>query len=625
MKKACLLLIAVVSLFSEVESSTVFASQSWSGITNGSFEIPAGQPDQYLSAGTTILPGWQAGGSGGPVYWSLHYDPFPAANGVREITFNRQNAAPGSWIAQTLDTVVSTNYEVLFQVGRTGAGRGSVSLTVSAKSQSGKVLGQLAVEQASLGFGSTQRFVFTAESASTTIEFLDSSSETVSVDVLLDNVVVHCREPLEQEPVGFTVITNGSFEIPAGLLDQYLSTGDTLLPGWRTGGSGGPVYWPTHLDFFPAANGAREIIFNRQNTAPGSWIAQTFDTIIGAHYEVLFQVGRTGNGGGSVGLTASAKTQRGKILGQLAVERASLGFSGSKRFIFTAESTSTTLEFLDSSSATISVDVLLDNVVVHCLEQRPGGFTLNGVYYFALNGPAGSHLVLQVSSNLLNWSPLLTNTIPASGTLIITDPVNGGPQRFFRAVPQQLGNLVVQPGPIEGKDIWTTSFYSYAPGGSTPGGGQNEDKLTAGGWDDLYFSLLQFDLTGLPASSSSAVVYLYCSSQFGGGTTMYLDRITQAWDWRTQGTGRDFDRLWWADRPATAQWSAGAIANPTAGQWYSIDITSLYNAWKNGTHPNYGLQLRPVNNSNNNFNNFYSADSLAEPLLRPKLVVAPGN
>ena len=73
------------------------------------------------------------------------------------------------------------------------------------------------------------------------------------------------------------------------------------------------------------------------------------------------------------------------------------------------------------------------------------------------------------------------------------------------------------------------------------------------------------------------------------------------------------------------QWSAGAIANPKAGQWHSIDITDLYNAWKNGTHPNYGLQLRPVENSNNNFNNFHSADSLAEPLLRPKLVVAPGN
>ena len=37
---------------------------------------------------------------------------------------------------------------------------------------------------------------------------------------------------------------------------------------------------------------------------------------------------------------------------------------------------------------------------------------------------------------------------------------------------------------------------------------------------------------------------------------------------------------------------------PLVGQWYSIDITDLYNAWQNGTHPNHGLQLRPVRNDN---------------------------
>ena len=27
---------------------------------------------------------------------------------------------------------------------------------------------------------------------------------------------------------------------------------------------------------------------------------------------------------------------------------------------------------------------------------------------------------------------------------------------------------------------------------------------------------------------------------------LMLDRIDGFWDWRTQGTGRDHDRLWWA-------------------------------------------------------------------------------
>ena len=386
------------------------------------------------------------------------------------------------------------------------------------------------------------------------------------------------------------------------------------------------MYWGLNHDTFPAAEGLREIKFNSANQSPGSWIAQTFDTVVGGAYAVSFQVGRTGAGQGTMSLTSSAKSEAGNVLGELMIAQASLGYSGTNRLLFTAESTRTTLKFLDSSIATVSVDVLLDNIAVHFLPRQLGGFVLsNGVFYFALNGPAGGHYVIQVSSNLVNWTPLYTNTIPASGVLIITDPVSGKARRFFRAVPQQGGPLVVQPGPAESKDIWTTSGYSYAPGDNTPGGGLNDDKLRVGGWGDLYYSLLQFDLTGLPVNASSAVLHLYCHSQSGGGTTMYLDRITQAWDWRTQGTGRDRERLWWADRPATVQWSAGEVANPTQGQWYSVDITDLYNGWKNGTYQNYGLQFRPVNYFNNNFNEFYSADYLVEPGLRPKLVVTGGN
>ncbi len=59
---------------------------------------------------------------------------------------------------------------------------------------------------------------------------------------------------------------------------------------------------------------------------------------------------------------------------------------------------------------------------------------------------------------------------------------------------------------------------------------------------------------------------------------------------------------------------------PATNQWYAVEITDLYNAWKSGTYPNYGLQLRPVSYWNN-FNNFYSSDYTENPLLRPKLVI----
>lgn len=180
---------------------------------------------------------------------------------------------------------------------------------------------------------------------------------------------------------------------------------------------------------------------------------------------------------------------------------------------------------------------------------------------------------------------------------------------------------VIQPGPADSKDIWTTSVYSFAGGAGIPGGGLNDNKLHLGGWGDLYYSLIQFDLSQVPPNATSAVLYLYCFyNNNGSGTPMYLDRITQAWDWRTSGTGPDRERLWWADRPAATQWIPNTIPAGVPGQWYAVNITGLYNAWQSGLYPNYGLQLRPQLNWNN-WNSFYSGDYTGDPTLRPKLVI----
>lgn len=185
----------------------------------------------------------------------------------------------------------------------------------------------------------------------------------------------------------------------------------------------------------------------------------------------------------------------------------------------------------------------------------------------------------------------------------------------------QAGQVVIQPGPEDGKDIWTTSVYSYAPGGGGPGGGLDDEWLQVGGWGDLYYSLIEFDLTGMPPVVLSAKLEFFVGQNKGDGTTgMYLDRITEFWDWKTQGTGSDRERLWWADRPAATQWIFGALPPPTVGQWYSIDITGLYNAWQNGTYPNYGIQLRPVSNDNR-WNEFFSSNYIDDPSLRPRLVL----
>ena len=54
-------------------------------------------------------------------------------------------------------------------------------------------------------------------------------------------------------------------------------------------------------------------------------------------------------------------------------------------------------------------------------------------FTFQLSGPAGSNYVLQVSTDLLNWSPVSTSAIPATGSVIISNGIGGNEHGFFRA------------------------------------------------------------------------------------------------------------------------------------------------------------------------------------------------
>jgi hypothetical protein len=58
----------------------------------------------------------------------------------------------------------------------------------------------------------------------------------------------------------------------------------------------------------------------------------------------------------------------------------------------------------------------------------------NTDFTFLLSGPAGSNYVLQASTNLLNWSPVSTSTIPVSGSITLSNAISGYNCRFYRAV-----------------------------------------------------------------------------------------------------------------------------------------------------------------------------------------------
>ncbi len=59
-------------------------------------------------------------------------------------------------------------------------------------------------------------------------------------------------------------------------------------------------------------------------------------------------------------------------------------------------------------------------------------------FEFNLLGTIGSNYIVQVSTNLLTWQPLSTNTIPGSGSASITNTnaLSSSAHRFYRAVVQ---------------------------------------------------------------------------------------------------------------------------------------------------------------------------------------------
>jgi hypothetical protein len=163
------------------------------------------------------------------------------------------------------------------------------------------------------------------------------------------------------------LLINGSFEFPGLPVNGFINLfpGDTNLFGWAVGGTGMRIVWGN--SGASAGEGTNDLTFNAGDTAPGMWIAQTFNTTIGTAYEVTFRVASTGNGAGSVTLRASARSQTGDVLAQVSAipPPHDTGYGPVQQLVFTATSATTKLEFLDTSSATAAIDILLDDVAVH--------------------------------------------------------------------------------------------------------------------------------------------------------------------------------------------------------------------------------------------------------------------
>jgi hypothetical protein len=111
------------------------------------------------------------------------------------------------------------------------------------------------------------------------------------------------------------------------------------------------------------------------------------------------------------------------------------------QFVVTATGTSTVLQFgfrddpsylgLDDISV-VNLTITLPPVILSA-PQVTGGRTN---FTFLLSGPVGSNYVMQVSTNLSNWSSVSTSTIPLGGSITLSNAIGSDKQRFYRVQQQ---------------------------------------------------------------------------------------------------------------------------------------------------------------------------------------------
>ncbi len=359
-----------------------------SGLANGSFEVGAlvnssPFPQHQLDGWTiTHVP---SGNPPNPVFGFPANAYYVATDGSRVALLNGGTDNFTGVISQTISTIPGTVYTLQFDVGiyaTAGAAPREQRLGVSVTGSGGGSLLPVSEDQVGLtavngpSQWTAKSYSFTANSASTTLTFSDRSGNLVAPkasesDLLLDRVRVSES----------SLTNNGSFEVGALISNspfpQYQVNGWTVthVP---SGNPSNPVFgFPANADFI-ATEGSRVALLNGGGDNFSGAISQTISTVPGTVYTLQFDVGIFATAGEApreqlLGVSVTGADD-GSLLAVTEDQVHLTAINGpsqwkAKRYSFTANSTTTTLTFIDRSGnlgwpISSECDLLLDNVRV---------------------------------------------------------------------------------------------------------------------------------------------------------------------------------------------------------------------------------------------------------------------
>lgn len=278
--------------------------------------------------------------------------PYLASEGSKLLSFNSGNTGNGSYVTRDVATEPGQRYFLLFDVGNLAYNNRLQTMMVRGAAYGYKQF-QIYdfIEIPGPGRGATAwiaaSYEFTATSTSTNIWFADSSSETFSTDLVLDNVRI-----IPAPPRGHFV--NGSFEYG--------------FDGWELDTTEGTATIQSAAPYQPT-DGSKLAAFNTRNTHPFGQISQVVDTVPGKTYQLVVDVGNLSYVPLPQWFRAIISDYpSGYVVQNEAVSIPATSTSGgthwlrNQPFTFTARGPKTRFLLLDHSLVTDGLDLVLDNV-----------------------------------------------------------------------------------------------------------------------------------------------------------------------------------------------------------------------------------------------------------------------
>jgi hypothetical protein len=141
----------------------------------------------------------------------------------------------------------------------------------------------------------------------------------------------------------------------------------------------------------------------------------------------------TGSAGGNPVLTVTATSSNTNLVSNPIVNYTGNNSAGSLTFSPVAGasgSANITVTVNNGNNLISRTFVVTVGLVTEQLRRAPGGQMV-----LTLTGPAGSHYVIETSTDLVRWTPFSTNIIPPVGSADIVDLNPDSPQKFYRAAP----------------------------------------------------------------------------------------------------------------------------------------------------------------------------------------------